>query len=80
MLQIIQTTLTALIEQQRGSITQMDRIHYFIGQFEGIEFSRKDYLNVFQNISGATASRDLKKGVAIGFFAKFGKLRKPLTA
>jgi len=39
-------------------------------------FSRRDYMNVFKDISTATASRDLKKGVALNLFHKTGDKNK----
>jgi len=39
------------------------------------EFSRKDYLESFKNISQATASRDLKWAVCKGILVKMGDKR-----
>lgn len=40
------------------------------------EFTRKDYMDIFKDISSATASRDLKSGVELGFFEKIGEKNK----
>jgi Fic family protein len=53
-------------------LTDRDRIDYIISL--GVsEFSRKDYMNVFKDISSATASRDLRKGVDLNLFEKTGE-------
>ena len=39
-------------------------------------FTRKDYMNTFKDISSATASRDLKKGIDLQLFEGIGKLNK----
>jgi hypothetical protein len=31
-------------------------------------FKRKDYMNIFEDLSSTTASRDLKKGVELNLF------------
>ena len=52
-----------------------ERLEYFINQgFK--EFGRKDYMNVFKDISSATASRDLKKGIELNLFESSGNLNK----
>jgi Fic family protein len=40
------------------------------------EFTRKDYMNTFKEVSSATASRDLKKGVELQLFESFGTQNK----
>ncbi|RMH64552.1 MAG: Fic family protein, partial [Calditrichaeota bacterium] len=40
------------------------------------KFTRKDYMNIFKDISTATASRDLKKGIELKLFKKEGKKNK----
>jgi predicted HTH transcriptional regulator len=53
----------------------MDRLAYFSNL--GIkEFNRKDYMNIFKNISSATASRDLKKGIELNMFKSIGEANK----
>jgi predicted HTH transcriptional regulator len=46
-----------------------DRLNYFY-RWAKEEYTRKDYMNVFKDISSATASRDLKKGVELDLFSK----------
>jgi len=72
MLGIIKKSLTNLTATQRTQLNDEERIQYFIDNFEGSEFSRKDYLNLFKDISTSTASRDLNKGVKDGMFEKDG--------
>lgn len=72
MLGIISKSLTKLISSQRTQLNDVERIQYFIDNFEGTEFSRKEYLNLFKDISTSTASRDLTKGVKIGKFGREG--------
>jgi len=56
-------------------LNQTDRIKYF--KELGIKsFTRKDYLNVFKDISSATASRDLNKGIELKVFIKLGDKNK----
>lgn len=58
MLEIIKEALEDLLKIQNVSLTSSDRISSF-REIIGIkEFSRKDYLRAFKNISQATASRD----------------------
>jgi Fic family protein len=56
-------------------MTTEDRLSYF-SELNQTEFSRKDYMNVFKEISSATASRDLKKGVELRLFTKQGDKTK----
>ncbi|MEZ4798771.1 MAG: Fic family protein [Flavobacteriales bacterium] len=71
MLEVIDNALTGMLNLNQQIRTSEDRVSYFIKL--GIKsFSRKDYMNVFKNISTATASRDLKNGVENGFFSKEG--------
>ncbi|MCB0476490.1 MAG: Fic family protein, partial [Flavobacteriaceae bacterium] len=54
-----------------------DRLDYFIS-LNKTEFSRKDYMDIFKDISSATASRDLKKGVELNLFGKVGEKNKTI--
>ncbi len=76
MLNIIKRSLEKLVGEQREILGETERLEYFAEHFNGVEFARKDYLKMFISISGATASRDLKQGVDIGLFEKYGELRK----
>ena len=71
MLEVIEKSLIELLAFSNRVFTDIDRLNYFIS-LGGREFSRKDYMNVFKNISTATASRDLKKGVEMDLFEKAG--------
>jgi Fic family protein len=71
MLQIIDYSLGDILKSANRTLTEKDRLEYFLGL--GLnEFSRSDYMNIFKNISTATASRDLRKGVELNYFQKAG--------
>ncbi|PPK86736.1 Fic family protein [Neolewinella xylanilytica] len=75
MLEQIFFSLEDLIETQRRSLTNTERIEHFI-EFSGKDsFTRKDYMTVFKDISTATATRDLKYGTENGYFKRSGKDR-----
>ncbi|GAB5556845.1 MAG: Fic family protein [Schleiferiaceae bacterium] len=71
MLDIINQSLEDLLNQNRRTLTQSNRLDYFLSKYTG-EFSRKDYMMVFKNISSATASRDLKAGIQNGLLRSTG--------
>lgn len=71
MLGIIDQSLNELLENSTKKLSIEDRIQIFIENF-GEEFTRKDYLNYFKDLSTATASRDLKKAVEMGIITKYG--------
>ncbi len=54
-----------------------DRLTYFTEIMEG-PFTRKDYMTVFNDISSATASRDLRLGVELTIFGKEGDKTKTI--
>jgi Fic family protein len=74
MLKLIEDSLIELLDYNNKILTDTERIEYFISLKKG-EFTRKDYLNVFKDISSATASRDIKKGVDKMQFEKTGDKR-----
>lgn len=75
MLGVIEKSLAQLLNYNNRILKDTDRLEYFLNQgFK--EFSRKDYMNVFKDISSATASRDLKKGIELNLFKSSGKLNK----
>jgi len=74
MLKLIEDSLIELLDYNNKVLTDTDRIEYFISLNKG-EFTRKDYMNVFKDISSATASRDIKKGVDMMKFEKTGDKR-----
>lgn len=63
MLGTINRALEEQLNERRPSISAVDRINIFRDQVGKEEFSRKDYLNFFKDISAPTASRDLKMAV-----------------
>lgn len=71
MLMIIDCSLTDLLENSAKKLSDEDRIQLFLENNEK-DFSRKDYLNYFKNISSATASRDLKNAIENGLILKKG--------
>ena len=56
-------------------MNEKDRLEYYVS-LNHIEFNRKDYMDIFKDISSATASRDLRKGVELGLFEKRGEKNK----
>jgi len=75
MLGVIQASLEHLLNYNNRILKDMDRLAYFSNL--GIkEFNRKDYMNIFKNISSATASRDLKKGIELNMFKSVGEANK----
>ena len=75
MLGVIDKSLAELLNYTQRILKDMDRLAYFLGQ-GFTEFSRKDYMRVFKDISTATASRDLKKGLELNLFESTGELNK----
>lgn len=75
MLNVIDASLSKLLNFNNRTLSEKDRLDYFIS-LNKIEFSRKDYMNVFKDISSATASRDLKKGIELNLFSKIGEKSK----
>lgn len=71
MLELIEKSLASLLSFNKRVLTDTDRLNYFISLGK-TEFSRKDYMSVFKNISTATASRDLIKGVQMNLLKKTG--------
>ncbi len=77
MLAVINESLIDFISNTNPTMTDVERLDYFIHQKTG-SFSRKEYMNVFKAISSATASRDLKKGITLGYFKKQGEKNKTI--
>ena len=75
MLGVIDESLAELLNYTQRILKDTDRLAYFLGQ-GFTEFSRKDYMRVFKDISTATASRDLKKGLELNLFESSGELNK----
>lgn len=74
-LNVIDRSLTQLLDFNDRTLTEKDRLQYFLALNKN-EFTRKDYMDVFKNISSATASRDLKKGIELKLFEKTGEKNK----
>lgn len=75
MLTVIEKSLAKLLRFNNRTMTASQRIDYFIG-LDKKEFSRKAYMNVFKDISSATASRDLKSAVELNLFIISGAHNK----
>ncbi|GGF05399.1 Fic family protein [Chishuiella changwenlii] len=71
MLKIIDHSLSELLENSGKKLSEEDRINIFV-ENNVSEFTRKDYMNYFKDISSATASRDLKNAVEIDLISKTG--------
>jgi Fic family protein len=75
MLGVIDQALASLLQFNNRVLSDVDRLDYFVKS--GLkEFTRKDYMNVFKDISTATASRDLKKGLEMGLLRSAGERNK----
>ncbi|SHG11610.1 Fic family protein [Flavobacterium fluvii] len=75
MLEVIDKSLGNLLNYNNRILKDIDRLDYFLKL--GIkEFTRKDYMNTFKDLSSATASRDLKKGVELQLFESSGTQNK----
>jgi Fic family protein len=75
MLGVIEKSLENLLNYNNRVLKDVDRLAYFL-QLGKKEFNRKDYMNVFKDLSSATASRDLKKGLELRLFESSGSLNK----
>lgn len=71
MLRIIERSLEELLQNSTKKLTDKDRILIFLENCTS-DFTRKDYMNYFKDISSATASRDLKNAVESGLISKLG--------
>jgi Fic family protein len=72
MLGVIDESLEELVSTQRRSLSAAERINLFIRKHPDGTFTRKEYLQMYKNISAPTASRDLKEGVAKKLLEKKG--------
>jgi len=75
MLNIILQALENLLKTQNRTLTAEDRIELFKDKIRQQQFSRKDYLQNFKEISQATASRDLRWAVEQEILEKSGDKR-----
>ena len=75
LLSVIDNSLEELLKFTGKILTSSERLEYIISI--GLkEFSRKDYMNIFKNISSSTASRDLKKAVEMEIIKVTGSKNK----
>ena len=77
MLQVIDNSLSQLLQFSNKILTDIDRLEHFMTTNKK-EFKRKDYMYIFKNISQATASRDLKKGLELNLLIKTGDKNKSI--
>ena len=75
MLSVIDASINKLLDFNNRTFNENDRLEYFISLNKN-EFSRKDYMDIFKDISSSTASRDLKKGLELNLFEKIGEKNK----
>lgn len=74
-LDAIDKALEEQLQKRRSPVTAEDRMNMFMKYFGKNDFSRKDYLDYFKNISAPTASRDLKAAVENKVIRKKGDKR-----
>ena len=75
MLNVIDEALHTLLSARQKKFTATDRLEHFL-KMGPAAFTRLDYMKVFKTISTATASRDLKMGVEMGWLKKTGHQNK----
>ena len=75
MLTVIDASINKLLDFNNRTLNENDRLEYFISLNKN-EFSRKDYMDIFKDISSSTASRDLKNGLELNLFEKIGEKNK----
>ena len=77
MLNVIDISISELLKFNNRTFNEKDRLEYFVSLNKS-EFTRKDYMDIFKDISSATASRDLKKGAELNLFEKIGEKNKTI--
>ncbi len=75
LLNVIDNSLSELLRFNGKRLTAKERLEY-VQNLVIKEFSRKEYMDIFKNISSSTASRDLKKGVDEGILKIKGERNK----
>ncbi len=75
LLHVVNLALQDLLRNPVKKPTTKERLEYLL-ELNIKDFSRKDYVNIFKNISTSTASRDLKKGVEMGLLQVSGSKNK----
>jgi len=71
MLNIIDQSLDELLQSSSKKLNETERLEIFL-ESNNQEFTRKDYMKHYSEISSATASRDLKNGVRNKIIEKYG--------
>ena len=77
MLNVIDISISELLNFNNRTLNTKDRLEYYVS-LNKTEFTRKDYMDIFKDISSATASRDLNKGAELGLFEKIGEKNKTI--
>jgi len=77
MLSVIEKSLDGLLNYNNRILKDVDRLDYFL-KLGKKQFTRKDYMNIFKDLSSATASRDLKKGLELNLLESIGNLNKTI--
>jgi len=77
MLNVIDISISELLKFNNRTLNEKDRLEYFVSLNKS-EFTRKNYMDIFKDISSATASRDLKKGAELNLFEKIGEKNKTI--
>lgn len=77
MLGIIDYSLLELLENNSKKLNETERLEIFL-ETNKQEFSRKDYMKHYSEISSATASRDLKNGVQLSLIQRSGDKKTSL--
>ncbi|WP_040279756.1 Fic family protein [Psychroserpens damuponensis] len=77
MLNVIDISISELLDFNNRTLNEKDRLEYYVS-LNKTEFTRKDYMDIFKDISSATASRDLKKGAELNLFEKIGEKNKTI--
>lgn len=72
MLEVIDQALSELIAAGRKKLSNIERIEQFMDYVGNRPFERKDYLKKYPELSSATASRDLRRGIEQGLITKSG--------
>jgi Fic family protein len=75
MLKVVDEALGNLLEGPAPTMTVEDRLEYYGSHNKETSFTRKMYLDVFKELSTATASRDLRKAVDDGVLKRNGDKR-----
>ena len=77
MLNVIDISISELLDFNNRTLNEKDRLEYYVS-LNNTEFTRKDYMDIFKDISSATASRDLKNGAELNLFEKIGEKNKTI--